>query len=60
METMYEHDPLNGDMKDILDKIAEDGEEDADIDSVYEWIAEEREFDWRYPNAFIDNGSDPS
>ena len=57
IENMDANDPSNRDITDILDKIAEDGDEDEDMASVYDWIAEEREYDWRFPYALIDDDS---
>ena len=57
IETMDGKDPFNRDITDILDKIAEDGDEDEDMASVYEWIKDEGEYDWKYPNALIDDDS---
>ena len=54
---MSNKEPLNREYPDILNKIAEDGDEDDDLASVYDWIKEEGVYDWRYPFAQMEDSS---
>ena len=49
LKIMSMNEPLNREYADILEKIAEDGDEDADMASVFEWIREEGVYDWMNP-----------